>query len=457
MIHSTSLSLALWLSMFIPMISGVGPEACPKISGLADLGTTYQRVQSWLQDHKDQIQNMNFKITKEPLPKGVLPSPSMKRLQEKETLLQSYEKRHITNEEDFQIRSQLDMLDKLSEKSPQRAHNKFKKLYEEYKSPRALFGMATTLNKLALEKDDPHEARKLQGKGAAKFCQLMSMDNIPLFLYMSTGRTCIELRRHRKERRELIAGLILMRERFPNAYEYTAELALEYLKKKQLERALELFKTTIKRWPVKAGKERILCAITIKLIRKQNEDYEFKIEDREILASLDYERPVKSYLLGDLAISMNGLLDAFTDSGNLEEANFISLMATDLGLFASKWQKQLLDNNFYIPNMNSKPVWPLSDLPQDISVSLKEISSHWSVIRKEGLRALFGNETDYEETVEELKKEGRWQQLVLYEKGLKNEVGCDLAPKTCQLVEKWMPSATSCTRGQIKFSVIQKG
>ena len=46
---------------------------------------------------------------------------------------------------------------------PKRAHNKFNKLYQEYKSPRALFGLAVTLNKLALASNDSNEAAKLQG------------------------------------------------------------------------------------------------------------------------------------------------------------------------------------------------------------------------------------------------------------------------------------------------------
>ena len=79
------------------------------------------------------------------------------------------------------------MLDKMVEKNPKRAHNKFKKLFQQHKSPRALFGLAVSFNKLAMTSDDPHEATKLQHKAADKFCQVMSLDLVPLFLFMSTG------------------------------------------------------------------------------------------------------------------------------------------------------------------------------------------------------------------------------------------------------------------------------
>ena len=59
--------------------------------------------------------------------------------------------------------------------------------------------------------------------------------------------------------------------------------------------------------------------------------------------------------------------------------------------------------------------------------------------------------------MDQLKEEGQWQQLVLFEKTFKNERGCNLAPKTCKLIEKWMSdTAVSCSRGQVKFSVMHK-
>ena len=68
------------------------------------------------------------------------------------------------------------MIDKLIEKNPKKAHNKFNKLYQEFKSPRALFDLAVSLNKLAMASSDTNEAAKLQGIAADKFCQVMSLN-----------------------------------------------------------------------------------------------------------------------------------------------------------------------------------------------------------------------------------------------------------------------------------------
>lgn len=107
--------------------------------------------------------------------------------------------------------------------------------------------------------------------------------------------------------------------------------------------------------------------------------------------------------------------------------------------------------------MTAKPTWELSELGA-IGRDLKQVASNWQIIRKEGLKALFGSHSNYQEEASQLHKEGKWQQLVLYENGSKQEYGCELAPKTCQLLEKYLAnSAVSCKRGQIKFSVMHSG
>ena len=44
------------------------------------------------------------------------------------------------------------------------------------------------------------EASKLQGKAANRFCSVLKLENVPLFLFMLAGRTCLELRKHRGQR-----------------------------------------------------------------------------------------------------------------------------------------------------------------------------------------------------------------------------------------------------------------
>ena len=140
----------------------------------------------------------------------------------------------------------MDKYELLINGNPKKAHNGFKKLYVDFKSPRALFGMGVALNKLALRtaqkavnlktltdqelesvkrtrKENPvalqpfnneekeaataskrmfdrshqrhQEAMQLQGKAAHRFCTILKLEDVPLFLFMLAGRTCIELRR----------------------------------------------------------------------------------------------------------------------------------------------------------------------------------------------------------------------------------------------------------------------
>ena len=77
----------------------------------------------------------------------------------------NYFNAHITNDLDYQLRSELDQCDRLLENSPKKAHNQFKRIYRDHKSPRALHGMARALNKLAMTSEaSPQEAKMLQGK-----------------------------------------------------------------------------------------------------------------------------------------------------------------------------------------------------------------------------------------------------------------------------------------------------
>lgn len=170
------------------------------------------------------------------------------------------------------------------------------------------------------------------------------------------------------------------------------------------------------------------------------------------------KEPLRSYVSDKVSQSIKSLTDFYEDHDFSEEASFFQQIGVQLGIFPSKWQRQLYDNNFYINGLTSRPVWQLTELPKSTSDPLKEIAKHWQTIRNEGLEALFGDSKNYQDEVNQLQEEGQWQQLVLFEKSFKNERGCNLAPKTCKLIEKWMSdSAVSCSRGQVKFSVMHKG
>jgi aspartate beta-hydroxylase len=78
-----------------------------------------------------------------------------------------------------------------------------------------------------------------------------------------------------------------------------------------------------------------------------------------------------------------------------------------------------------------------------------EIQKYWHLIRDEGLKLLSG----YSDEAENLKEKGDWKQLELFARGARTDK-CKMAPFTCKLIENFK-AASSCKRGQVKFSVLQ--
>ena len=424
-----------------PLITKAGQEdICPPLSGLSRLDFSWKTVENWLQNHRDNIQALEFKSKK------YIKSPTLSPVKEKNDHRLSrskYARSHITNDQDFLIRHELDMVDKFVDVKPQKAYKKFRQIYEDTKSPRALYGMAMCLNNMAINDPNSSEAFKRQGKAASLFCKLMTMENVPLFLFMTSGRSCLQLRRHRNERSQLITALKLMKSRFPHAYEYASDLGFEYLKQRQWGQAIEQLKATVQRWPNKAGREKILWSLATQMAGEN-------IPDPAVLTE-----PFPSHIKTKVATALKTLSDLYHELKLQKEAAVVDEFASIIGVFRSKYQRQIYDNNFFLPNLKAKPVWTLSELSPNISKSLQDLASHWQIIKNEGLAALFGSETNYQKEAENLKAEGRWQQLVLYEKGRLHEKGCQLAPKTCRLVQRL--GLTRCKRGQVKFSVMHNG
>ena len=288
----------------------------------------------------------------------------------------------------------MDLVDTWLDSSPKKAHNKFKKLYSKSKgqSPRALFGMATALNKLALKmakksennkkvqissspssknndtrttvEEFQLEASNLQRKAAERFCQVLSLNNVPLFLFLTSGRTCLEIRRHRKEKDELIKALILMKSKFPNALEYASELAMEYLKRRQYRKAVNEYELIIRRWPNKALKEKVLLGLILHLTKKDKDD-----QYHETIERL-FDKSITSSNMADISKTFKTLSESYYGLGFQKEAQIVNKLGAELGLFMSKWQKGFYDYNFYFPDLTAKPTWEINEL-DDVGVALK--------------------------------------------------------------------------------------
>ena len=179
------------------------------------------------------------------------------------------------------------------------------------------------------------EASKLQGKAASRFCSVLKLEDVPLFLFMLAGRTCLELRKHRGQSVELVEALKLMKNKFPNSMEYSAQLAFEYVKKRQFTKAIAELTHIVERWPQKAQKEQFLLSLVLKWSKKS---YAHILEGTNL----------KSSSFTEIAKVAKELVEIYRKAGHNKEANFVSEEAFALGLFTSKWQRLVIDNNLFL-------------------------------------------------------------------------------------------------------------
>ncbi|XP_051577012.1 aspartyl/asparaginyl beta-hydroxylase-like isoform X2 [Myxocyprinus asiaticus] len=120
------------------------------------------------------------------------------------------------------------------------------------------------------------------------------------------------------------------------------------------------------------------------------------------------------------------------------------------GHFASVWQRSL----YNVPGLRAQPWWTAKETGYTDLVKMLE--RNWLTIRDEALSVLDSNSGQFLPEDENLREKGDWGQFTLWQQGRKAAASCLSVPKTCALLERY-PEATSCKRGQIKFSVMQPG
>ena len=133
-----------------------------------------------------------------------------------------------------------------------------------------------------------------------------------------------------------------------------------------------------------------------------------------------------------------------------EEAHKVYSEGVTLGLFPSVWQRSTYNE----PNLRAQPFWT-AELTGHSTV-IKRIQSKWKEIRDEGLALIDLKSGGFLLEDENLRESGVWNQFTLYARGRKDEKNCRKAPRTCALIDTF-PEASTCSRGQVKFSVMYPG
>lgn len=137
--------------------------------------------------------------------------------------------------------------------------------------------------------------------------------------------------------------------------------------------------------------------------------------------------------------------DALQRLGRNEEAKEVYRKGAKIGLFLSEYQRSL----YNVDKLKSHAFWTKAET--SYKDDLMEIFKYWQIIRDEGLK-LLSVDGQFKDEQENLKDKGDWKQFELYARGMKTK-NCHLAPITCKLMTNFK-AASSCKRGQIKFSVL---
>lgn len=132
-----------------------------------------------------------------------------------------------------------------------------------------------------------------------------------------------------------------------------------------------------------------------------------------------------------------------------DEAREVFRKGAELKLYPSEYQRSL----YNVIGLTAQPFWSTEET--EVESQLEALQSNWEAIRDEAL-LLLNEDGNFAEESEQLLHVGDWKQFVLYARGEKVLANCDKTPVTCGLIDKF-PEATSCTRGQIKFSLLDPG
>ncbi|KAL9962991.1 hypothetical protein ACROYT_G032152 [Oculina patagonica] len=143
--------------------------------------------------------------------------------------------------------------------------------------------------------------------------------------------------------------------------------------------------------------------------------------------------------------------DALTRVGKPDEAYKVYEEAAGKGIFLSALQRSLYNAD---TPLTARPWWT----PQETGYerAIRKLEANWEVIKDEGLSVLDKKSGGFIPEEENLREQGDWKQFTLYQRGRKNAAACQKTPQTCAIIDT-IKDATSCKRGQIKYSVMLPG
>uniref|UniRef100_A0A914VUX4 Aspartyl/asparaginy/proline hydroxylase domain-containing protein n=1 Tax=Plectus sambesii TaxID=2011161 RepID=A0A914VUX4_9BILA len=349
----------------------------------------------------------------------------------------SYKRHAITNRDDHKFRDLLDSADFLVEKHDM---DKAFAIYEQVlstnpKSPRAHFGMAR-----AYDIQSEHKmSNKMLELAIHSYEAVVENDDTPDELFRQAADRLTERARFRGWMVKAVKAQRALLDRFPDDLNLLNEFGVTFLMMGRNDDAKKVFHDILEIDPSNG-------------FAQAHYGFIVKVVDGDIEEGVKYLRKgVKSKAPG----TQDGrfyfhLGDGLQRLGRSAEAYRVYEEGAELGLFLSKYQRSL----YNVDSLISRPWWTVEQTTY--GRYLKAIEKQWMIIRDEGLSVLDAKTQTFEDEEESLTEKGDWKQFTLYSKGRRHERNCAKTPRTCKVVEAFT-AATKCTRGQIKFSVMQGG
>ncbi|KAL4217936.1 hypothetical protein ACF0H5_022675 [Mactra antiquata] len=380
-------------------------------------------------------------------PEPIDPTPSQatkksnndeKESDDKKMKKKDYKKSSITNKADFKLRKQLDEADDLLQ---QRNVDGAIRLYDDVlrensKSPRALFGKGMSLDILAEQK----RSNQLLGEAISSMDAALRAPNVPAELLRIISEKLAERQTFRGWNHKAAQTWKYMSDKYPDNVDYKRKLTVSYLTMGDNVMAREILKNILDKNP-KDGFSLVHLGFILKTV-----DLNYEEGSRLLQEGIDTQEHGTVdgrfyYHLGDAYMRIN----------RTDMSSKVYKKGAELGLFLSEHQRSLYNAE---TKLTGRPWWTPEQTPYGRYLAMLE--KNWETIRDEGLSLLDQKTGGFLPEEENLREKGDWKQFTLYQRGKKNDVNCRRTPKTCALLDQ-VPDATSCTRGQIKFSVMHPG
>jgi aspartate beta-hydroxylase len=347
-----------------------------------------------------------------------------------------YNRKAITNRDDYKHRNRLDTADFLLEKHE---FAKASSLYEQVlsynkESPRGHFGKARTLQLRSEFEGNEY----LLDAAIAEYQIVLDDEDTPEALFRMTADNIIECARYRGNLHKVMTVQRALLDRFPDDIELQNNFGVTFLMMGRIEDARNVFSAVLEANPNDA-------------LAQAYYGYILKVHDH------DFERGVQ-YMRRGLRGSDEAIIDAkfyfhlgdgLMRLGRNQEALRVYEEATHLGLFPSPLQRSFHN----LEGLIARPWWTLEQT--GCGKHLKHVERQWTVIREEAIKLWQNYEESFE--AEDLHlTEGRLVAYPITRDSTFIEENCKRVPQTCTILKKFVNDA-GCFKGDIRISTLQTG